>query len=201
MWAKYSSRRNVKAPRANDSYPCSLLLMVVSPSGGLADVGPALDAQVALAGLQDDDTRPRGAQAVGGVLRQQRLVAALQLHPAHLRTLRRALDEDGAVLVLVGYGLVDAQLDEMHLDLAVHDQRELVVRARVPGRLALGAQRLQHVDLVLPEDDLLVGLAHAGDLEAVRERVVLDVVRNGLHAALLVVLQRSELRVIRNLGH
>ena len=36
------------------------------------------------------------------------------------------------------------QLDQPNLDLAVHDQRELVMGAGAPLRRALGANRLQH---------------------------------------------------------
>src|ERR1700757_454751 len=73
---------------------------------GLADVRPLLYGEVALAGLQDDHAGVAGgAELIGGVFREQALVAARELHPAHLLALGLTFDEHGAVLVLVRNGL------------------------------------------------------------------------------------------------
>jgi hypothetical protein len=89
-----------------------------------------------------------------------------------------------------GGGIVE--LEQSDLDLAVHDQRELVVRGRPPAGGALGANGLDHVLDVLADRDLLVGLGLAGHLEDVGEDVVLGVVVDDLDAALVIVLERAE---------
>src|SRR4051794_34714232 len=80
----------------------------------------------------------------------------------------------------------------MDLDVAVHAEDEFVMRARVPGRLSLGANAFECIDLVLPEYDFLVGSRLTGNLEAIGESVVFDVVADRLDSPFLVVSQRSE---------
>src|SRR4029453_12951943 len=93
-----------------------------------------------------------------------------------------------------GRGLLAlGELAQPHLDLAVHDERELVVGGGPPAAGALGADGLKDVLAVLADGDLLIGLRPRRHLEDVGEGVVLGVVVDDLDRTLLVVLQGAEL--------
>ncbi len=132
----------------------------------------------------------RRLEAVRRPARQQGHVAAPDAHVAHLLADRVAVDGDRSLLA--GGRQRRRQLDEAHRDVAVHAQHRLVVVARPPSRRALGADRLEHVLLVLADGDLLVRRRHPGDLEDVGEGVVLGVVVDDLDRALAVAVERTE---------
>src|ERR1700737_593137 len=71
------------------------------------------------------------------------------------------------------------------------------MRRRVPCRCALGADRFEHVLEIPRHRDLLVRPGFARHLVHIREGVMPRVVVYRLYAALLVMLQRAEARLIR----
>src|SRR5207248_2239145 len=84
------------------------------------------------------------------------------------------------------------ELQQSDLDLAVHNQSELVVRRSAPARDPFRSDGLDHVVDVLADGDLLVRLGPRGHLEEVREDVVPRVVVDDLDAALDIALERAE---------
>src|SRR5688572_3141823 len=136
----------------------------------------------------------RRAESIRGARRQQRLMTAAQSHETHIAAHWGTRETHGALDAGRHDGAREIELDELDLDAAVHDDRELVVRGREPVGRALRAQRLDDVLAVLRDDDLLVRRGARGDLEHVRERVALDVVVDDLDVALDVARQRAERR-------
>ena len=80
----------------------------------------------------------------------------------------------------------------MDFDFAIHAQRKLVVSGAIPGRVALGANRFQHIDLVNAHDDFFIGLGYAANFEDIRERIVFRVIVDDLNAPFLVLVERAE---------
>ena len=119
-------------------------------------------------------------------------MTAAEPHEAHVPADGRAGQPDRAFQAGWHDGAGEVQLHELDLDAAIHDERELVVRGREPGRRAFGAQRLDHVLAVLCDDDLLVGQRARGDVEHIRECVALDVIVDDLDVALDVARERAE---------
>ena len=125
-----------------------------------------------------------GDEAVRGVGREQRHVTPAQHDPTHrpARPARRRR-RPNPFLSAGASGVVE--LDQLDRDLAVQAQRELVVGARPPLARPLGADHLEHVLHVLADGDLLPRLGVRGDLEDVREGVVLGLVVDDVDAALV----------------
>src|SRR3954453_16274305 len=168
------------------------MVMSVVLFSAQADFGPALDRVVAEDGLQQDDAGRCGAHAIGGVGRQQRLVAFAQDDAPHLLAGGLAIDPHGPLLVAGHQWRIE--LDQFDRDFTVHAQRELVVGAGPPLTGPLGADRLQHVLHVLADSYLLPWLRGIRHLEDVGERVVLGLVVDQLDRPFVVVGERPELR-------
>src|SRR5713101_5017713 len=113
-------------------------------SARLADLGPALDAELAQDGLEEERRGPFGPDLVGGARRQEGQVPAARAHHAHLLAFRLAGEPDRAFLAGWGQRRI-GELQEADLGLSLHHQHELVVRSRVPGRSALPPDGLDHV--------------------------------------------------------
>src|SRR6266851_4974076 len=161
----------------------------------LANVLPALDREVTLHRLQQDHARFCRMELISRPLGQQRHMAASCDDMPHATALRSSFEHRRALVRLGDRRRV--QLDESNLDLAVHYDCRLVMRRGVPGRCALGADRFEHVLEIARHRDLLVRPGFRGHLVNIREGVTPWVVVYSLYAALLVVLQRTEARLIR----
>ena len=144
-----------------------------------------------------DEKHPRAARVselVRGAGGQQCLVPTSTLDPSHLLAFGLVAQRHGALLVGWHDRLIG--LDVVHLDLAVHDERRLIVSGGKPRRVSLGAQCLDHVLEILADRHLLVGLRFRRHLEDIRKCVMLRVVVDDLYAPLLVVLEGTELRLL-----
>src|ERR1700749_3814570 len=67
---------------------------------------------------------------------------------------------------------------------------------RIPRRSALCANSFNHIFEILADRDLLVWFGFRGDLEAIGKNVMLRIVVNDLDAALFVIVERSENRLV-----
>ena len=137
-------------------------------------------------------------EPVGGALGQKAHMPAAQDQPAHLAPIHIAAHRLGAGELHVDRGLGRGQLDQMHLDLAVHAEHEFVMRSGEPAGHALGAHRFDHIFEILGDSDALIRLRLGADLENVGEDVVLGiVVDESRPLPLSEVIQRPEFGLIR----
>src|SRR5271165_3889148 len=153
---------------------------------------PFLHRQIALDGLQEDDTGLRRMETVGGALWQQRLMPSRRLDSSHFPSAGLAFHFDGALLVGGDHGLAVIQFHQIDFHYSVEYDRKFIMSGRIPIGGAFGAKHLQHITQIECHYDLFIRLGLRGDIENVREGVILGVVIDDFQITFHEIGQRAE---------